>query len=213
LDAVWPSQNTLGGNLKGDAGFRYRRAKARLRKALEHAADPTVTTADDRRRVVFTRFYGRRRRPYDYANLVGGGKPLVDLLVESGYLVNDTESLFEGIYHQKRSPDGTDSIRIEFYDFLGEVDVGDMEDYTTELEGEGMPAEDSGGEYLAVEPYEDPHDRVFLCSAEGRTLRAARVELQAKAMAAGMIRIGEVVRSGKYYALRARNPAKMENIR
>ena len=61
--------------------------------------------------VTITRVYGPRCRPYDYANLVGGCKPIPDALIKIGVLTDDDPKHFEATYHQRRfdedQPPGT----------------------------------------------------------------------------------------------------------
>jgi len=57
--------------------------------------------AEVRRRVRFTRWLGPRERIYDDDNYIGGLKPIRDILVELGYLVDDTETCAEFEYHQR----------------------------------------------------------------------------------------------------------------
>jgi hypothetical protein len=59
-----------------------------------------IAKAKGKRRVVMTRFFGGRQRPFDYINLVGGAKSLVDALVLAELLVDDTPAQLEDHYRQ-----------------------------------------------------------------------------------------------------------------
>lgn len=63
------------------------------------------------RRATVVRWFGTRKRAFDFANFVGGCKPLIDALVEAGLFVNDSPKYFLGYYQQRRSPTG-DSVEI-----------------------------------------------------------------------------------------------------
>lgn len=49
-----------------------------------------------------TRVYSSRKREMDMANIVGGFKPLVDLLSEFGIIVDDSPRYFECSYNQEK---------------------------------------------------------------------------------------------------------------
>jgi len=104
----WPSQNELSSNLKGRSGFKYRRWRDKFEKATRPAEEP----AQGQRRVWFTRHYGARKRDFDYANLVGGGKPLIDTLVRCGYFVDDSPKLMIAYYKQEKSKTKEDYITV-----------------------------------------------------------------------------------------------------
>lgn len=53
------------------------------------------------RRVLITRYYGTDERLFDYANLVGGCKPLLDALVLEGLLFDDRVKWCEDHYRQE----------------------------------------------------------------------------------------------------------------
>lgn len=48
-----------------------------------------------------TRVYAGRCREYDYANLIGGAKPLIDLLIEMRILIDDSPGHFLCDYVQE----------------------------------------------------------------------------------------------------------------
>lgn len=59
-----------------------------------------ISTAPGKRRVTITRVYGGRQRPFDYANLVGGSKGLVDAMAIEGLIEGDDPSRLEDHYQQ-----------------------------------------------------------------------------------------------------------------
>lgn len=59
--------------------------------------------ANIQRRVVLTRCYDKRQRPWDRDNLWGGGKVVVDALVRAGVVRNDDENTVEVHWLQRRS--------------------------------------------------------------------------------------------------------------
>ncbi len=48
------------------------------------------------------RIYAGRNRELDYANLVGGAKPLIDSLIDTGIIVDDAPAYFKCDYEQER---------------------------------------------------------------------------------------------------------------
>lgn len=104
LPVAWPSQNELGANTRSGAGWKYRKIRAKfegcLRKYLK-----AVPKATGFRRAHLIRAWGPRCRAFDYGNLVGGGKPLIDAMVSLGFLLDDRPDLFQASYHQQ--PSGT----------------------------------------------------------------------------------------------------------
>lgn len=49
-----------------------------------------------------TRVYTHPAKEFDYANLVGGCKPLIDLLITGGLILDDSPSHFKCTYSQER---------------------------------------------------------------------------------------------------------------
>jgi hypothetical protein len=117
LPVSYPSQNQLGGNARGNAGWHYRRLRQEFAAAL-HAglAEVTIPKATGKRRIWLKRYYRPGKRAYDAANLVGGGKHIVDVLVSRGLLKDDSPKWFEGIYGQE--PGDADRIHIKLFDIL-----------------------------------------------------------------------------------------------
>jgi hypothetical protein len=117
LHLSWPSQNQLGANARGFAGIKYRKARQEFAAALHQAlSERVVAGADTKRRLWLRRVYRPGKRAYDEANLVGGGKAVVDVLVARGLLKDDSPKWFEGIYQQV--PGDADAIVLTIYDIL-----------------------------------------------------------------------------------------------
>jgi hypothetical protein len=55
-----------------------------------------------------------RTRLIDYANLVGGSKPIPDCLIRLGYLKDDSPRWFECTYEQFLAPKSSQRTEIEF---------------------------------------------------------------------------------------------------
>lgn len=118
LDLVWPSQNALKANTKYNHTYKKVRDEFIVKVAT---ASNCATPAETYRRVFLTRHYGRgpgggRCRAYDYGNLVGGGKPLLDALVWNGLLVDDKPEYCDDYYAQYPSGDGSNYITIAIQD-------------------------------------------------------------------------------------------------
>jgi hypothetical protein len=112
-----PSQNQLGGNARGSAGWHYRRLRQEFAAALHAAlAAASIASATLKRRAWLKRVYRPGKRRYDYGNLVGGAKAVIDVLVNRGLLVDDSPQWFEGIYSQEPGP--ADAIHIRLEDML-----------------------------------------------------------------------------------------------
>ena len=108
------SLNTVGINSKNNRAYRgARRAWARSLKKASNGVAP----AEKARRIFFTRFWGRGKRAYDFGNLVGGFKPLLDEIVRAGYLIDDAPKWCSEYYRQYRSADGTDYVIIVLEDY------------------------------------------------------------------------------------------------
>jgi hypothetical protein len=112
----WPSQNTLGANTRGSNGYHYRKLRQEFANALHtQLLAFQLPVATGKRRIWFTRIYRPGKRPYDDANLRGGGKHIVDALVNRGLLIDDDNEHFEGLY--KQCPGNHDSIHMRFEDY------------------------------------------------------------------------------------------------
>jgi hypothetical protein len=115
IPVSYPSQNQLGGNARGGAGWHYRRLRQEFASALFSALSAfNVPKATTKRRVWLSRLFKPGKRAYDVANLIGGGKHIVDCLVARALLIDDSPKWFEGIYAQTASTH--DAIRLRFDD-------------------------------------------------------------------------------------------------
>lgn len=114
LDVSSPSQNQVGANRKGRSGIPYRRYRRLFESQLHNY---TLPDASGPRRIVLTRQYGKGKRAYDYGNLVGGMKPLLDEITKKGWLISDAPSHCHDYYKQERSLDGQDHVVIEIHEF------------------------------------------------------------------------------------------------
>jgi hypothetical protein len=113
----WPSQNQLGGNARGTLGWHYRRLRQEFAAALHGALSVSpIPKAAGKRRVWLTRYYRPGKRDYDKANLIGGAKGVIDVLVTRGLLLDDSPKHFEGIFSQK--PGDIDLVALTFHDVV-----------------------------------------------------------------------------------------------
>jgi hypothetical protein len=69
--------------------------------------------AETFRRVTFVRLYSGREREFDYANLVGGMKPVVDAMKNVGLIVDDSTRWIEDHYRQERAEESGLRVTIE----------------------------------------------------------------------------------------------------
>jgi hypothetical protein len=102
------SINDVGVNSKNNRAYRGSRRK--WKKLLQPYS--RIPKATKLRRIYFCRFYGKGKRPYDYGNLVGGFKPLLDEIVRAGLLVDDRPNTCADYYRQEKSPCGTDYVTV-----------------------------------------------------------------------------------------------------
>lgn len=108
-----PSTNSLGSNTR--RYNKYRSFRTKFSRLLDKYATE-VPPAEAKRRVLIVRQYGKRKRAYDYGNLVGGCKPLLDCLKEHSLILDDSPKQLADYYLQERSPDGTDNVTIVIED-------------------------------------------------------------------------------------------------
>jgi hypothetical protein len=66
-----------------------------------------------------------RMRLVDYANLVGGAKPIPDCLIRLGWLKDDSPRWFHCDYHQVRVPRADERTVLEFLPWSGEPGTDD----------------------------------------------------------------------------------------
>lgn len=115
----YPSQNDLGGNHK--SGFKYRNIRNQFAKLLKEQLN-AIPAANKFRSAIITRHYGlsdkgKQKREYDQENLVGGGKPLVDVLKDYAVIVDDRPGCWRGYYRQAKATDGLDRITIHLMEY------------------------------------------------------------------------------------------------
>lgn len=97
-----PSQNDLASN-RGGARHRYRRARNEFElEFLRAAAGLRIPHAMRRRRVTLTRLFSGRERKFDYGNLVGGCKLVLDAMIRAWLIVDDAPKWLEDHYLQVR---------------------------------------------------------------------------------------------------------------
>lgn len=85
---------------------------------LQHGKHIPKATA--KRRVLITRQWGKGKRAYDYGNMVGGCKPLLDAMTRTNLIVDDRPSMLAEYYFQEKAPSGIPSLSIVIED--GEFD-------------------------------------------------------------------------------------------
>lgn len=114
-----PSQNDLGGNHQN--GWTYRKYRRELSEALKEQLN-AIPRAEKFRVGLITRLYGlsakgRQKRQYDLENLIGGCKPLIDVLKDYAVIVDDRPNFWRGHYDQVKSPDGIDRVRVVLLEY------------------------------------------------------------------------------------------------
>jgi len=113
LDHAVFSLNTTGTNTKNNRAYRKQR-KTWARLLLREYSGLKRATA--KRRISITRLWGKGKRAYDYGNLVGGLKPLLDEIVRAGLLLDDSPKCCADYYYQYKAPDGIDRVVIVLED-------------------------------------------------------------------------------------------------
>jgi len=110
------SLNRIGTNVKGWRGKGYRNERAYYeRRFIEWGT--SVPPAHTHRQVIITRLYRQRCRPFDYDNLVGGAKALVDALKRTGLLLDDNDSSVSVVYRQEPSGGPTDFVQVQIQEY------------------------------------------------------------------------------------------------
>lgn len=108
-----PSQNKISGN-KGRSRYKYKDIRDNYRMLFENQMILLdIPPATVRRRVLVTRIFTGRSRRFDFGNLVGGCKPLLDAMTLVGMILDDKELYLEDHYYQERSDEGGAHIVIE----------------------------------------------------------------------------------------------------
>lgn len=99
----------------GTARWSYSKARDTWQTLFEHAMRlHRVTRAPDKRRLVLTRCYTSKQREWDYDNLVGGMKCVLDAMVKAGLLLDDNSRFVEGEYKQERT--GRSGLRVDVWE-------------------------------------------------------------------------------------------------
>lgn len=109
-DIELPSLNTVGTN-NGRKKYKYRNWRRDWNKLLQKYVGK-IPKATGHRHVTIIRARGKGKRAYDYGNLVGGAKPLLDMLVANGFLLDDNPKVCSEYYHDIKSNDGVPSVTI-----------------------------------------------------------------------------------------------------
>lgn len=100
--------------MRGRAGYHYRKLRQEFAAALHAALAATkIPKATGKCRVWLKRVFRPGKRLYDVANLIGGGKAIVDVLTSRGLILDDSPKHFEGIYSQVAGKADQIHIRIE----------------------------------------------------------------------------------------------------
>ena len=108
-----PTQNHQRGENAGGMRFRYKRIRDQLHMLVRaERMRLKLPPAKHRRRVRIVRHYGGHARRRDRINYAGGAKPLLDVLVLEGILVDDSEQWVDDYYEQVRSDDGQTYIEV-----------------------------------------------------------------------------------------------------
>lgn len=120
LPLKWYSANELKYNTRHN--MKYKRIRDNYYKKLQ-VYGSGIPQANSYRRVFFRRVYGlgpsKRAwcKPFDKINYAAGGKPLLDGLVRSGWIIDDKPEYCDDYYlEQLPSNDGTHYIQIEIED-------------------------------------------------------------------------------------------------
>lgn len=101
----------------------YRGYRTKVRNAIAEPRDGKhARRATGKRRATITRRYVRKQRPFDFDNLAGGLKPVVDGLVESGLLLDDRPDAVELYYDQAPTNQPLGFIEIQLEDVTWPVD-------------------------------------------------------------------------------------------
>lgn len=118
-----PSLNKVGSNSRGQSGRNYRNQRRSWTNRFAREGSD-IPRAETHRQVIITRQYKARtpgtrdrRSEYDYDNLVGGCKPLVDALRETGLIVNDHGAVATVVYKQEPSTRASAYVLIEIQEF------------------------------------------------------------------------------------------------
>lgn len=110
-EAISSNDKIYGVNKRGSR-FLYKKMRDQLESRII-ALMRGQGEETERKALRITRHWGPRKRAFDEANLVGGFKILVDAIVRSGHLCDDSPDLFKGYYFQKKSDTGFGWIEVK----------------------------------------------------------------------------------------------------
>jgi hypothetical protein len=110
---VVPSQNDIGANDR--LGWKYRQWRKSFYKQFEKQFSK-IKKAKTIRHVVFTRYYGLKKRAYDYGNLVGGLKPALDVIKNVKRIIDDSPAYVVEHYRQLPSGHARSYLTVEIYE-------------------------------------------------------------------------------------------------
>lgn len=111
LELAWPNPQNSGsggGRLHNSGGARwgYKKVRDDFVREILLTSPPEPMRGRQLRRVTLTRFWGPRKRAWDKDNLVAGAKPIVDALVLTGAMVDDSERYARIHYQQRKRTEG-----------------------------------------------------------------------------------------------------------
>lgn len=94
----------------------HSRDKAHWVKLLQRVAGTYIGLDLEYSEWSLIRRYAGRSKPYDFANLVGGAKPLIDSLVQLGIIRDDSEKHFKCSYSQEKGRISDTVLTLERYE-------------------------------------------------------------------------------------------------
>lgn len=85
------------------SGAKYRKERDKwIRALMALARNEGIPKATVKRRITLTRIIGKGQRQFDYSNLVGGAKYVLDACREAGLIVDDSPKWCIDVYEQRR---------------------------------------------------------------------------------------------------------------
>lgn len=119
LPLQWLSANVIKANVLGHGGWKYRAYRQKLEASIRRLAGK-IAPASRWRRAYLVRRYAKGCRHFDFDDLCYGGKPMVDAMVATGLLVDDSPKWFLAAYAQEKAPNGKHSIKIRLEEVAGD---------------------------------------------------------------------------------------------
>lgn len=113
--------NSMFGTNSGPSRHQYKKFRDDILNRLI-ALYPDAKE-EERVAFLFERKWGKGKREFDHANLVGGFKPLIDSMTKCGLLSDDTPDLFKGYYFQEKSETDMGYIKITRLSPVEELEV------------------------------------------------------------------------------------------